>query len=247
MPKAPDLIYIPASFDLEPELIDQLSPRPGMQRCIAGRYELLLLVHEPPLPGSADRSPAVFWRREDGLWMDGQGSKGLRRLGEVVERYVLEVRDSSEALGKAASAEEVFALARTCGPLAHSARHLAVAIEQALGQDEDSRELRLLRDKAREMELAAELLHQEARLTLDFRRASGSDPRPENLHQLHRAVLLFSVFAAFFAPLAALTGLFSMNGAPSVHGAPFWILLALGIGAGAGAGFAIIRHLGKLR
>ena len=66
MSKCSDFPYLPAHFEPEEEILDQLSNRPGNQRCVVGRDELLLVVHEVPKPGIPEREPVLFWRKVSG-------------------------------------------------------------------------------------------------------------------------------------------------------------------------------------
>ncbi|RYD35556.1 MAG: hypothetical protein EOP87_07150, partial [Verrucomicrobiaceae bacterium] len=59
-------VKLPAHFRIEPELREQLSGRSGHQRCVEGRGELLLIVHDVPKPRIADRNGIYFWKGHDG-------------------------------------------------------------------------------------------------------------------------------------------------------------------------------------
>jgi len=81
---------LPAHFEIEPELREQFSNRPGHQRCVEGRDELLLVVHEVPQADQAERDAWFFWKRHDGRWTQPGGS-GLSELGELLDRYELAI------------------------------------------------------------------------------------------------------------------------------------------------------------
>lgn len=240
MAKSSDFPFLPAGFDLEPDLLDQLSNRPGSQRCVVGRDELLLVVHDVPKPGESAREAIVFWRRTEGHWVDSTCSKGLRRLGDLVDRYAAAIEDREDVVDEADTAAEVFALARSAGPLARTSRNLVAAIEQALAQDEDNRELRSLRDRSREVERAADLLYHDARLTLEFWQAERAEEQQEASEKLNRIVFRLNLLAGFFLPLVALGGLFGMNvDLPDfVHGW-FWGIFIGGLAFG-GALLAVV-------
>lgn len=242
MAKPHDLPYVPAGFDLEPEIVDQLSSRPGSQRCVVGRDELLLIVHDLPKTGSSERESVIFWRRDDGAWLDTQGGRGLKRLSELVDRFAGEIRRLESAIGNAATAAEVFALARVSGPFARCSRNLAAAIDQALVQDEDSRELRSLRDRVREVERGAEMFHHDTRLTLEFWQVERVEKQQAAVEKLHRTVSRLTLVASIFLPLVALTGLFSMNG--EVGRALAWTILIIGLLAGAWVFYKTARKSG---
>lgn len=245
MSKCADFPYLPAGFDLEDELLDQLSNRPGNQRCVVGRDELLLVVHEVPKPGVPERDALFFWRRMDEVWTDYSGGRGLKRLSELQDRYTKVIDDHELEVETSETAEEVFSLARATGPLARAARNQALAIEQALGQDEDNRELRSFRDRAREIERAAEQLSHDAKLNMDYWMAERSEEQQESTEKLNRIVFRLNLLAGFFLPLVALAGLFGMNvRLPGFVDGWFWLIFVGGLLVGGGLVWVVSRKTG---
>jgi Mg2+ and Co2+ transporter CorA len=236
MSKCSDFPYLPQFFECEDELLDQLSSRPGNQRCVVGRDELLLVVHDVPKPGSPERDPIIFWRRADETWLDFGGRKGLGKLGELIDRYVKVIDALEDVVDEADTAQEIFDLARAAGPLARSTRNLALAIEQTMAQDEDTRELRTYRDRARELERAAEQLTQDARLTMEFWQAERSEEQQKSAERLNKIAFRLNLLAGLFLPLVAIGGLFGMNvDLPDIaeHSkAWFWIVVCGGLVSG---------------
>ncbi len=242
MSKCSDFPYLPHSFELEVELLDQLSNRPGNQRCVVGRDELLLVVHEVPKAGVPEREALIFWRRQDESWFDHSSGRGLKRLGELFDRYTRIIDEHEEQLEKVDTAAEVFALARISGPLARASRNLALAIDQTLQHDEDNRELRSYRDRARELERAAEQLNHDARLTLEFWMAEHSEQQQEASEKLNKIAFRLNLLAGFFLPLAAIGGIMGMNVAiPSFTQGLFWLILFGGLGVGGFVVWWIVR------
>ena len=103
-------LKLPAHFEIEPELREQLSTRPGHQRCIEGAGELLLIAHEVPRPGIPEREALFFWKRHDGTWMQSSGS-GLSLLGELMDRYAKVIDGHEEVIDEADTAATGAALA----------------------------------------------------------------------------------------------------------------------------------------
>jgi len=230
MSKCSDFPYLPQFFECEEELLDQLSNRPGNQRCVVGRDELLLVVHEVPATGSPDRVPLIFWRRQDEMWIDNTGHKGLRKLGDLLDRYTRLLDEKEDIIDEADTAQEIFDLARIAAPLARSSRNLALAIDQTLVHDEDSRELRSYRDRAREVERAAEQLSHDARLTLEFWKAERSEEQQATAEKLNKIAFRLNLLAGFFLPLVALGGLFGMNvDLPDFVDGWFWVIFCGGL------------------
>ncbi|TAE76388.1 MAG: hypothetical protein EAZ84_07520 [Verrucomicrobia bacterium] len=233
MSKSADFPYLPAVFSLEEDLLDHLSNRPGNQRCVVGRDELLLVVHEVPRPGVPEREALFFWHRGDGVWVDGEGGLGLRRLGELLDRYARVIDEKEELVEEADTAAEIFELVRASAPLSRSTRNLMVAIDHAVEQDEDNRELKSYRDRIRELERAAEQLNHDARLTLEYWKAERGEEQQESAEKLNKIAFRLNLLAGFFLPLVALGGLFGMNvDLPDFVQGWFWVIFFGGLVTG---------------
>lgn len=236
---------LPEHFDVERELLEQFSNRPGHQRCVEGRDELLLVVHEVPQPGVPEREALYFWKRHDGRWVQ-QGGVGLSELGELLDRYALAIDGHEEMIDEADTAAEIFAILRHSGPLARSSRNLVLALEQALVADHDNREIRSCRDRARELERAADLLHADARVTLEFWQAERSEEHSRASARLGRIAFRMNLLAGFFMPLMALSGLFGMNVTIPGFAQPFfWGILLLGMSIGGVLLWLVGRQTGR--
>lgn len=242
MSKSADFPYLPAPFEPERELLDQLSNHPGNQRCVVGRDELLLITHDVPRNGTPVRDALVFWRRQDEVWVDFSGTKGFRKLGELLDRYTRAVTEQQTLLDQAGSAVEVFKLARAAGPLARAAKNLASAIDQTLSNDEDNRELRSFRDRAREVERAADQANQDARLALEFRQVERVEQQQQGVEKLTRVATLLVFLILASLPIFVFGAVASMNAGLSRGW--FWVMLPLGLGGGAGLVYFLIRRSG---
>lgn len=225
-----ELGFLPKGFDLEPDLLDQLSNRSGTQRCLTGHDELLLIVHEVPQPKVPEREARVFWRTPAGGWFGPDGTQGLGALSSLLERYQAAIDAHEAGIDEVETAEELFKIIRHAGPVARSMRNLAAALDHAVLQDEDNRELRSLRDRARESERAAELLYHDAKLTLDFWQAEAAEDQQEASEQLNKIAFRLNLMAGFFLPLVALGGLLGMNiDLPGFVRPMFWGVFAVGL------------------
>lgn len=202
-------LRLPAHFAIEPELADQFSGLPGHQRCVEGAGELLLVAHEVPAPGVPERQALYFWKRYDRCWTQA-GGPGIDELGGLLERYARTIADHAVALGRATSAERLFPILRHAAPLLRSMRNLLQAVEQALAIDPEDREIRAYRDRAREIERAADLLHTEARVAMDARSAGRAEAQAEALERLVRIMWHLLLLLAFFLPPIAFAGFFPM-------------------------------------
>jgi Mg2+ and Co2+ transporter CorA len=224
---------LPAHFDIEPELREQFSNRPGHQRCVEGRDELLLVIHEVPQAGIPEREAVFFWKRHDGRWIQ-PGGPGLNELGDLLDRYALAIDGLEGGLDKVDTAAEIFGILRHAGPLARSTRNLVLAMEQALAADHEDREVRAYRDRARELERAADLLNADARVTLEFWQAERAEEQSRASERLSKIAFRMNLLAGFFLPLMAFSGLFGMNvRIPPFMEPWFWGILGGGIATGA--------------
>lgn len=226
--------FLPEGFDLEPELLEQLSNRPGCQRCLVGREELLLVLHEVPKPGIPERVPLVFWRVPAGNWFGPDRGKGLGQLAGLLDRYQDMIDKHEEVIDAPPEARAVLGVARHAGPLARSTRNLVMALDQALVHDEDNRKLRGLRDRAREIERAADLLFHDAKLVLDFFDAEHAEKQREASERLNGIAFRLNLMAGFFLPLVGIGGILGMNvDIPDFVEPWFWGIFFSGLGLGA--------------
>jgi len=218
---ATESFKLPEHFNLEPELREQLGSRAGHQRCIEGSGELLLVVHDVPHPGIPHRDALFFWKCHEGTWMQaacpslGSGT-GLGGLAALLDRYEETLDARAEALDRAASATEFFAVLRHAGPLARTSRNLLQALEHALSIDPDDRTIRNCRDRAREIERAADLLLTDGRIALEFRQAGQLELLARTAAKLKRIACRFLLLVGFFLPLATLGTWFGTEMPPAV-------------------------------
>lgn len=225
---------MPTHYALERDLLEQLSDRPGHQRCAVGRDELLLVLHEVPKAGVPEREAIFFWRRHDGRWFqpDGQGLKGL---SDLLDRYAKAIDENEEILEETDEAEDLFRVLKHAGPLTRSSRNMVIALEQVLNQEPDDRLIRTYRDRAREIERAAELLHADGRETLLFWQAVAAEQHTKSAERLGNILFKLNLVTGFFLPLVAFGGLFGMNvDLPDFTRGMFWWIFFGGLSVGGG-------------
>lgn len=240
-----ETLILPAHFDLEPELREQLSSRPGHQRCVEGAGELLLVIHEVPQPGIPERDALFFWKNHHGKWMQPSG-EGLSGLSDLLDRYTKAIDALEEYLDEADTAAEIFGILRHTGPLTRTTRNLVQALEQALAIEPDDREMRGFHDRAREIERAADLLNADGRVTLEFWRAEQAEEQARSAARLNGIAFRLNLLAGFFLPLVAFGGLFGMNvDIPAFMKPMFWVILFLGITVGGGLLWLVGRQTWK--
>ncbi len=237
------LLKLPSHFEIERELREQMSSRPGHQRCMDGHGELLLVLHEVPAPGVPERQALFFWKRHDGRWTQA-GGPGINELGDLLARYERTIDRHEETMSRVETAAEILAIFRHAGPLVRSSRDLVHALEQALALDADDRDIRNYRDWAREIERAADLLHADARATLEFWQADRAERQADSSERLERIVCQLNLLAVFFLPLVALAGLLGMNvDLPDFVRKLFWVILIGGLLLGGGLVWFVGRRM----
>ncbi len=235
-------LNLPEHFELERELLEQLSGRPGHQRCVVGHDELLLVLHEVPKPGVPEREAIFFWRRAQGSWLQA-GGNGLDGVGALLDRYAKAIDENEEILEETDEAEDLFRVLRHAGPLTRSSRNMVGALEQVLAQEPDDRAILTYRDRAREIERAAELLHADGRETLLFWQAEAAEAHTKSAERLGNILFKLNLVTGFFLPLVAFGGLFGMNvDLPDFLRGMFWWIFLGGLFVGGGLLWYVARE-----
>ncbi|MFK7851600.1 MAG: CorA family divalent cation transporter [Akkermansiaceae bacterium] len=225
-------ISIPEHYEVERELREQLGGRAGQQRCVVGVEELLLVLHEVPKAGVPERDAFFFWRRRDGRWLQ-PGGPGIDELGDLLDRYAKAIDQNENELETTESTEKVFGIIRHARPLHRSSRNFAKALEQALVQEPDDREIRDFLDRARDLERASELLQNDAKDTLMFWQAEAAEEHAKSGERLGEILFKLNLVTGFFLPLVALGGLFGMNvNLPDFVRGMFWWIFFGGLAVG---------------
>lgn len=225
-------LNLPAHYQLEPELLEQLSGRPGFQRCFDGKGELLVVVHDVPTAGVPERHPIFFWKRADDVWMQPSG-EGLSDFNKMLDRYAAIIDEYELKLEGAESAADLFPILRHSGPISRSLRNMAGVMEHVLSIDSDDRQIIALQDRVRELDRAAELLHTDGKIELEFLQAEQAEVQAESTERLNRIAFRLNLMAGFFLPLVAFAGLFGMNvDLPEFIQPMFWVIFFGGLGIG---------------
>lgn len=220
---------MPDHFELERELWEQLSGRPGHQRCVVGHDELLLILHDFPQAGIPERDAVFFWRRMDGHWIQA-GGLGLNELGALLERYATAIDANEEILEKAERAAEIFQILRQAGPMCRTLRNTLYALEKTQVQVHEDREIRSYLDRTRELVRAAELLQIDAKETMLFLQAETAENHAESSERLGNILFKLNLVTGFFLPVVALGAIFGMNvRMPGFVEGMFWWILLLGL------------------
>ena len=226
-------VHFPADWQL-PELFAQrLGDTAGRQRAMSADGHLLLVLHEPPPPGQAERVGRLFWRDPVGAWR----SRGLGDGSQALKRHVAEFADRVDELEadwqSARSAADYFALLQAIAPVHRTVRNLHAALQEARTMVPEDRDLINLRDQVGEVERAVELLHGDAKNGLDFTVAYQAERQADRANSMAVSAHRLNVLVAVFFPIATLAAVFGMNLVHGLEGwntpAHFWGLLGAGL------------------
>jgi hypothetical protein len=215
----------------------------GRQRAMAADGHLLLVLHQPPAPGSLERKGRFFWRHPDGHWRSSSLGEGYQSLKRHMTEFAERVDELERQWQEAQSAQDYFLILRTLAPLHRTVRHLHAVLQQARESIADDRELINARDRAGEIERALELLHGDARNGLDFTVAHQAEQQSRRMYEMAVSHHRLNLLAALFFPIATLGAAFEILGheADELGKGFFWSTLFLGLLCGMILAGAILR------
>jgi hypothetical protein len=221
-------IQLPPDWQVPDVFTQRLGDTAGRQRAMAAEGHLLLVLHEPPLPGVPERTGRLFWRDPEGTWK----SRPLGDGPQALKRHVAEFAERVDALEKqwqtAATAEDYYLLLRAIAPLHRTARNLHATLQQARELVPEDRDLINLRDQVGEIERSLELLHGDAKNGLDFTVAHQVEQQAERTYEMAVAAHRLNLLAATFFPVATLSAIYSAVFAMILaHGEQGWSTTAL--------------------
>jgi hypothetical protein len=242
-------VSIPPDWHMPAAFSSRLGDSAGRQRAMASEGHLLLVLHEPPAPGSAERAGRLFWRDAEGVWHSRNPGDGLQALKRHVGDFADRLDEFEKQWQAAGTAEEFYGLLRAVAPLHRTARNLYSTLQKARELFPEDRDLINLRDRAGEIDRAAELLHGDAKHGLDFTVAHQAEQQAERSYEMAVAAHRLNVLAATFLPIATLSGLYgAIFGMLHVHGRQEWSTPALFWGIMAVAmlsGFLLARLIAR--
>jgi hypothetical protein len=246
-------IHIPHDWQTPAKFGKRLGDDVGRQRVMNAEGHLLLVLHEPPAAGTAQRIGRLFWRDAEGTWR----SKPLGDGVQALNRHVTEFAERADALEKqcleADSAHAYYQLLRAITPLHRTIRHLHAVLQEARDLAPEDRDLINLRDRAGEIERALELVHGDAQNGLDFTVAQQAEKQSQRSYEMAVAAHRLNLLAATFFPLATLSAVFGavfgMMHANEDHGLEgvntpllFWSMMIAGLVGGVILGMLIARR-----
>ena len=239
-------LRVPLDWQVPAALTRRLGERSGRQRAMNSEGHLLLILHEPPVPGNSQRTGRLFWRDAGGNWKSNGHGAGVQALMGHLAEYADRVERLEKDMERADSADDYYALLRGVAPLHRSARNLHATLQQAREMVPDDGDLINARDQSGEIERALDLLHNDASHGLDYTVARHAEHQAEVTHQMSVAGYRLNLLAATFFPIATIGTIFGMNLTHGFEGPGFgglfWFLLVFGLMSGVALAAVIAKR-----
>lgn len=219
---------LPRTWELPAALASRLGDEVGRQRCMLAGGHLLLVLHDLPKPGDTTRNGVLFWRRPDGTWDCSTSGAGIQSLVRHLDAFTKSVDALEERLSAATGAQDIHTVVQAAAPLARSARNLHRTLQEARDGVPGDRELIIARDRAYELERAAELLHHDAGAALQYTAARQAEEQTRAAYGLASAGHRLNLIAALALPLMAIASIFGMNLPSGIEGGgviAFWAIV----------------------
>jgi hypothetical protein len=232
------MMIIPPGLNLPDSIRVRLGQNTfGRQRIIFEDGQLLLVLHRPPEADDRQREGVLFWRNPEGIWKWTRGPNGGPALAAHVQAYADREAALTSAVDKADDTETLYKLQAEITPLARSARNMHNTLQAARDAVKSEKLLIELRDRAYELERNLELLLEDVRNTIQYRTVREAEEQSRLTAETLRASHRLNTLAAWFLPLTALTGIFSMDLFKGLDAsAAAWSIAVVGVAIGLGFG-----------
>jgi hypothetical protein len=162
----------------------------------------------------------------------------LDQFADAVQKY-------DELEENATSADDYFAVLENLAPIHRTTRHLHQVLQEARQFCPDDRHIINFRDRAYEIERAAELLYNETKNAMDFAVAKQAEAQTKASHQMAVSAHRLNLLAAFFFPLATLSAIFGVNLLHGFEDVPPPIPILCLVGVGLISGIALMKFINR--
>ena len=227
---------LPRVWEVPAEFRNRLGATVGRQRAMAADGHLLLVLHVPPKPDEKERQARFIWRKPDAMWTSNDLGGGPQAVGRHLDQFAKALEECDDLEQQANRAEDYMEVLERLAPLQRSARNLHDVLQEARRLVPDDRELINFRDRAYEIERTAELLQAETRYALDLLVAKKAEEQAKASRRMAVSSHRLNLLAAFFFPLAALSGILGANLAHGFENyeppLPFLAFVAVGLISG---------------
>lgn len=232
---APNKVILPPTWKVPETFRSRLGESAGRQRAMTADGHLLIVLHELPRAGVAERQGRFFWREPDGNWKSNSLGVGIQALKKHVAEYAERIDRLEEQLQEADNSDDYFRVLHPVTPLCRASRNMHATLQQAREMLPADHDLIVLRDQAGEIERAAELLEIDARHGLEFMIARKTEEQAQRGYEMAVSAHRLNLLAAIFFPIATLSAIFGMNlnhGLSPHSPATFWTVLVVGLVSG---------------
>ncbi|QDU25336.1 hypothetical protein ETAA8_04010 [Anatilimnocola aggregata] len=224
---------LPPTWDIPAGIRERLGDKVGRQRAMMADGHLLLVLHKLPKANESERQGRFFWRKPDGNWLSSDLGPGAAALAKHLSEFSDLVDKFDRLEDNASTVDEMFRIIEAMGPLHRTTRNLHAALQEARTLISSDRDLINFRDRAYEIERAAELLLGEVQTALDFALAKKTEEQTAASHQMALASHRLNLLAAFFFPIVTLCSIFGVSlnhGIESIIPPPFAFLGVVALG-----------------
>jgi len=236
---------LPAVWDVPQVFRNRLGTKVGRQRSMSADGHLLLVLHQPPAPDEYERRGRFMWRQPDGTWTSNDLGSGPLVVSRHLDQFADEVQKYDELEESATGADEYFAVLENLAPIHRTTRHLHQVLQEARQACPDDRHIINFRDRAYEIERAAELLYNETKNAMDFAVAKQAEAQTKASHQMAVSAHRLNLLAAFFFPLATLSAILGVNLLHGFEDAPPPIPILCLIGVGLMSGIVLMKFINR--
>lgn len=202
---------LPTTWNVPQEFRDRLGRSVGRQRTMFADGHLLLIMHSPPEPDQDERQGRFFWRSPDGSWTSDHFGQGPGSVMKLLDQYDQKIDDLELQEQRAENSLAYFQVIEKLTPIHRASGNLHTVLQEARKQCSDAREIIDMRDRAYGMHRSADLLASGCKNSLDFHMARQAEEQARSSDHMAIAAHRLNLLAAFFFPLATISGLFGME------------------------------------
>jgi len=233
---------LPDDWQVPTVFRQRLGTQSGRQRIMEADGHLLVILHGPPTPENVERDGRFFWRSPNGDWRSTIDGKGIDSLTNHLNDFQNAIVRCEKMEDAAEEAREYFDVLRNTTPLQRTSRHLAEVLQDARKACPVDRDLINIRDRAANIERAADLLASDAKNAMDFAIARQAERQAASSQRMSISAHKLNLFVAFFFPVATLCAIFSTTFRSGLedYPAPWPLLGVLAIGVVLGMVLTII-------
>ena len=217
---------IPPAWAVPARFRQRVGDGPGRQRAMIEDGHLLLILHDVPPPGLADRTARLFWRAPSGAWTAAHGD-GRAALDAHVAAFRTAIHALDEEVDRTHDVDALFRIIRAATPILRTVRHMHQALQQAR-EGVDDHDVITLRDAAGDLERAIDLTLQDAKNALEHAQAKANEDQARFAQKALDAQHRLNLLAAVFFPVTAIASVVANSmhtGLEEVPAPVFWIII----------------------